>query len=160
MIIVNDETKSRIGEGGVRSSNIDLIFCSKDILQFTECTQLEDSWGSDHFPIKCEVRINRCIYKKKTNRLSKKKTDWKEYEKIILKMEDRIDEAEFQEASIERRYEIMVQNMIEAVEIATYSDRRDKKKKQEEVGKEMDEKTDRKKKIMIGKSNKRRNPVA
>jgi len=44
LIIVNDGTKSRIGKGGARNSNIDLIFSTKDIFHFIECVQLEDEW--------------------------------------------------------------------------------------------------------------------
>lgn len=51
-----DSTKSRIGEGGVRNSNIDLVFSTRDLFQFIECSQLEDSWGSDHFPIVAELK--------------------------------------------------------------------------------------------------------
>lgn len=38
MIIVNDRTKSRIGEGGVRNSNIDLVFSTRNIFQFIDCS--------------------------------------------------------------------------------------------------------------------------
>src|SRR5436190_376256 len=50
LLVVNDCTKSRIGEGGVRNSNIDLMFSTRNIFQVIECNQLDDPWGSDHFP--------------------------------------------------------------------------------------------------------------
>lgn len=156
MIIVNDSTKSRIGEGGVRSSNIDLVFSTRDIFQFIECSQLEDSWGSDHFPIVAELKVNRCVYKKKTNRLSKKKTDWERYEEIMIDMEDKIDTEEFQEATMEKRYDMMVKSMIDAVEIATHGERESKKKKQNNKEDITDKRSERK---QIKRINNEKNPV-
>jgi len=72
-------------------------------------------------------------------------------------MEDRIDSVEFQEANSERKYEIMVQSMIEAVEVATYGERRDKEKKQEDKEESTDEEMERKK--IVARSSKKKNPV-
>ncbi|CAL1681213.1 unnamed protein product [Lasius platythorax] len=83
MVIVNRDTLSRIEEGGVRPSNLDLMFTTNDIFDLLTYKQEKDSWGSDHYPIIFEMKIGRKIYKKQTNKITKKKTDWKEYEKII-----------------------------------------------------------------------------
>lgn len=53
--------------------------------------QLNDTWGSDHYPIKCKInhskinhsKVNHSIYRKKTNKLSKKKTSCGVYENIF-----------------------------------------------------------------------------
>lgn len=76
--IVNYNTKSRIGEGECRPSNLDLMFCSIDKHHWIEYEQLEDSW-SDHFPIIFDTKLRGDIYIKKSNRISSVKTDWNIY---------------------------------------------------------------------------------
>lgn len=74
IICLNQDTISRIGNVGQESSNIDLIFSTVEIMDKLEYEQIPDSWGSDHHPL--EIRINESIipYRKKTNRISTKKT--------------------------------------------------------------------------------------
>lgn len=48
--VVNRNTMSRMSEAGSRPSNSDLIFCLADIFELVEYKQLEDSWGSNHYP--------------------------------------------------------------------------------------------------------------
>lgn len=75
MCIVNTDTESRLGEGMQEKSNINLIFCSDNIVDKINYEQGKDAWGSDHFPIFFEISINNKIYSKVTNRKSTKKTD-------------------------------------------------------------------------------------
>lgn len=72
LLIVNDDTKSRMGSLGQRDTNIDLIFASGEMLNYLEYSQEKDSWDSDHFPIMFEIGIDY-MYEKRTNRLSSKK---------------------------------------------------------------------------------------
>lgn len=58
---VNMDTCSRIGTIGERDSNLDLLFCSVNVLDTIEYNQLEDSWDSDHFPIVFKFETSRDI---------------------------------------------------------------------------------------------------
>lgn len=73
LYVVNRDTLTRVGEGGRRHSNLDLCFSSEELLYIIKHKQLEDIWGSDHYPIEFVIGITKRIYKKKTNRLSTKK---------------------------------------------------------------------------------------
>ena len=64
------------------------------------------------------------MYRKKTNRISEKNTDWEEYRRIMLRREATIDSMDYGEADIERKYVMITQNMIEAVKMATNGKRR------------------------------------
>lgn len=115
MYIVNWDTKSRIGEGGRRDSNIDLIFCSENIYDEIKYKQVDDSWGSDHFPIELEIGIEKRIYKKRSNRVSSAKTDWKEYKRIIIEMEEELDKEEYKNKKEEDKYNFLIKAMKNAV---------------------------------------------
>lgn len=89
IFIINTQTLSRQGNFNQRSSNIDLITGSRKIVQDSSYYQIDDTWGSDRYPI--EVTINETCdeYSKKSFRISTKKTDWKLYEKLIQNREER-----------------------------------------------------------------------
>lgn len=71
--IINRDTESRVGEGNQCNSNINLIFVSENLIDKIYYEQDQDTWQSDHFPIKFELSVNSRVYKKSTNRISTKK---------------------------------------------------------------------------------------
>lgn len=79
----NYDTLSRLGNPGQASSNIDLFFCTTDLINVMEFSQIQDTWNSDHFPIegRIETRINR--YKRRSNRISTKRTIWKYFTAVL-----------------------------------------------------------------------------
>ncbi|XP_077277505.1 uncharacterized protein LOC143905790 [Temnothorax americanus] len=83
LLCVNVDTKSRLGYSGQRDSNLDLLFCSMGIIDEMECCQEEDKWGSDHFPLTFRIDRQTRIYRKLTNRVFTKRTDWERYCKLI-----------------------------------------------------------------------------
>lgn len=85
MICLNQETESRLGNIGQFSSNINLIVGSPRMADIADVIQGEDTWGSDHFPIELTFKVKIQRYRKRTNRISTKKTRWKEYPNEILK---------------------------------------------------------------------------
>lgn len=64
MFVINNDTKSRMGEIGQRDSNLDLIFGNDRGLNVLEYEQSKDSWGSDHFPIHIECKMDYSQYQK------------------------------------------------------------------------------------------------
>lgn len=95
LYIVNRDTLTSVGKGGKRHSNLDLCFCSEDLLCIVKHNQLKDTWGSDHYPIEFIIEVSRRIYKKVTNRISTKRTDWRLYEEIIKSKEHILLEEDF-----------------------------------------------------------------
>lgn len=85
MICINQETESRLENLGQSSSNIDLIFGSPKLADNADVNQEDDTWGSDHFPIELTLKGKIHRYKKKTNRISTKKTSWEKFPNEVLK---------------------------------------------------------------------------
>lgn len=119
MYVVNDDTKSRIGEGGKRDANLDLIFCSEGLVNKIRYVQEEDSWGSDHFPISVEIGIEKKVYSKIGGRLSNKCTDWVKYKNIIEKEREMIKSREFKECNVFTKYNKLMELMINSVKLAS-----------------------------------------
>lgn len=83
---INRDTMSRINNPNERPSNIDLIFASSSVIGSIDYKQLEDTWDSDHFPLLLELDRGVKLYKKKSNKLSTKCTDWNVYTDTIKTM--------------------------------------------------------------------------
>jgi len=78
--IINRDTVTRRGAPGQRSSNLDLILVTPDLVNNTEYKMISDTWGSDHHPIEVTfTSFNPIPYRKITNRISTKNTDWPNY---------------------------------------------------------------------------------
>lgn len=52
---------SRLGNTVQRDLNIDLIFADEKLLDKMSYKQIEDTWGSDHFPILFKLGIKKEI---------------------------------------------------------------------------------------------------
>lgn len=70
-LCTNQETESRIGYIGQRSSIIDLVFGTARITNKISTKQKEESWGSDHTPIEITIGEEVEHYRKKKNRQNK-----------------------------------------------------------------------------------------
>ncbi|XP_036139740.1 uncharacterized protein LOC118644709 [Monomorium pharaonis] len=84
-ICLNYDTKSRLNRPDERGTNIDLIFINPYLIDETTYNQGQDTWGSDHFPIVLNLKIDKSQYRKVFNRLSSKSTDWHKYKKEVEK---------------------------------------------------------------------------
>lgn len=113
--VINSDTLSRMGEIGQRDSNIDLIFSSHNVLNLIDYKQEEDTWGSDHYPLEFQISLNRKVYRKKSNRISTKKTNWKKYIGILMDKEEEVKSQNFFDLTEEERYDKLIQIMTEAV---------------------------------------------
>lgn len=91
MVLINRDILSRIGEEGIRPSNIDQIFTTNNIYKLIAYKQYEDLQGSDHYPVVFELNMKKAIYKKRTNRISKKRTekDMQKLSSIVLSQSKR-----------------------------------------------------------------------
>lgn len=115
----NEDTLSRMGTIGQSSSNIDLIIGSSEDIDSMRIYRLQDTWGSDHYPLVMEWNTEITTYTKKTNRISNKKTKWEDYGRRARELWERSIE-EFEptndELGIMMRYNIICESMIMAIE--------------------------------------------
>lgn len=116
--IVNDKMRTHIGEINQNDSNLDLVFASNDLVASINCSQGDDPWGSDYYPVKISVQQDYVPYFKKSNKISSKKTDWKKYEMIMKEKEKLLNDNEYTVQSYENKYNFIYNNMIDAVKEA------------------------------------------
>lgn len=119
LYLINGDTMSRMGEGNDKDSNLDLMFATKGVVDTIKYRQEEDSWGSDHFPVEFEIGQKVEIYRKRTNRISLKRTNWKTYEEIMEERGKEMGEGQYDQLNVEGKYVNIKDMMIEAVNIAT-----------------------------------------
>lgn len=129
LFVVNDDTKTRIGEVGQADSNIDLIFANDKAMDMIKISIAEETWGSDHFPLFFELGIDRRIYKKISHRISNKRTDWPAYSGWLMDHAQKIKEENYIVKNREERYE----EFIGIVKTAVYEAKR--RKKADNIGK-------------------------
>lgn len=124
------DTLSRIGEGGRKHSNLDLGFGTEDVVCIAKYSQKDDSWGSDHYPIEFDVGIERKVYRKKTNRISTKNTDWKIFEQYIEEREEMIETSDYKEMNNHEKYDRLIRIIRESVRLATYENNKENFRKE------------------------------
>lgn len=73
LYIVNSDTLSRIENRTQRDSNLDLMFCTTDMMSLVDYQQLDDPWDSNHLPLAFHLGVKADRYVKKTNRITTKK---------------------------------------------------------------------------------------
>lgn len=119
------------------------------------CYQLDDTWGSHHYPIETILDETVFTYKKRTNRLSTRKTDWVKYKNILQQKDENIKNWQINEDNWEVVYEKLVNELKRTVTLATRGTsvkklitKRNEKEKEEDKKKKMDNKN-RKERIPV-----------
>lgn len=131
LFVINYDTMSRLGSPSQRDSNIDLLFANDSVMEKISYKQGYDTWGSDHYPIIFEIKARRNTYKKKSNRLSTKKTKWLEYQAFLDSEDNKVDAGDYLRLNIKEKYSYIIDKMKKAVRFATLGR---KKKKTGEIG--------------------------
>lgn len=82
-----------------------------DLVKYKQGT---DTWGSHHFPIEFDMKVEAVTYRNISNRISNKKTDWNRYVKILIEKKD-LQGKEYMEMSAEEKYNRVIKIMKEAM---------------------------------------------
>ncbi|RLU23006.1 hypothetical protein DMN91_005284, partial [Ooceraea biroi] len=119
--VLNSDFKSRLNYYNQVASNIDLVFVNNNLPGLLEYNQLPDTWGSDHYPIEILLDIEVGPYKKLTNRVTNRNTDWSRYcyevEGNIISLRERWND--FDVGAINDRYNAFIDCLRKAAQIAT-----------------------------------------
>lgn len=110
LYIVNVKTETWIGDSVRRPRNLDLAFASEEIVGEMKLNNWK-TWGSNNYPVMYEMKFERGIYKKKGNRLSNKRTDWKTYRRELLIIEENTKEEEYKKMSNKQKYKWVCESM-------------------------------------------------
>lgn len=95
--------------------------------------QINDTWGSDHYPIEFDIETVRKVYRKRTNRISTKKTDWNIYKQIITEKEIKLDE--YKNLGNSDKYERIVKDKNKCHDCNLWSWSRRKKRRKDNLSK-------------------------
>lgn len=65
LYIMNQDTKSWMGDRKRKPSNLDLCFATEEIEGRVTSQQEKEVWDSNHYPIVVRIKFEKVIYKKK-----------------------------------------------------------------------------------------------
>ncbi|XP_071579156.1 uncharacterized protein [Temnothorax nylanderi] len=121
LMCINTDTKSRQGLRGQRNSNLDLMFGSRGIVDRVSYRQLEETWDSDHYPISFSFDVHPQIYRKATNRLSTRRTDWSRFGRLVESevVSSLLPHCELFKADLEKYYDYFVEILRRSVSVAS-----------------------------------------
>lgn len=83
---LNDGKPTLLTRPGQRESVIDLVFCSDDITLRCSSHTLEDTLGSNHFPVWVNIGLNlplQCKKQFKENKFNCRKADWNRFSEVM-----------------------------------------------------------------------------
>ena len=79
----NSDTYTRVDLSRNKKSNIDLVFTTVDLSSFVSVNVLNDTLGSDHYPISITIDVEKFHYERKAFIIQTKKTDWINFTKLL-----------------------------------------------------------------------------
>lgn len=126
--IVNDKTKSHIGEINQNDSNLDLVFASQDLISVINCHQGEDLWGSDHYPINIDIQQEYVQYFKKSNRIATKETNWEKYTTIMGEKRKELTDKEYKKMNYKNKYKFICESIFDSTKKASHDENEEKEK--------------------------------
>lgn len=91
LIPLNDSLPTHVSGEGRSSNNIDLIFVSSQLAQFSRVEVIEETYSSDHFLVVAQLDLTLKYTKSSTNRLNLKKADWTEFWSQIDSLSDSLE---------------------------------------------------------------------
>lgn len=119
LIIHNPHTSTRVDFSRNKFSNIDLVISTVDIADRISVSALEDTLGSDHYPLSITMNIAKNLYRKISNRLSTKRTNWSQYDEIMRVNQNTFLTPEFQQLHAVEKYDIFVKKIIDGIKSST-----------------------------------------
>ncbi|XP_020297805.1 golgin subfamily A member 6-like protein 22 [Pseudomyrmex gracilis] len=129
MIVVNIDTITRLGDIGQRDSNIDLVWARNAITHLIEYKIIGDTWGSDHYPIEITIGMAPQQYRKRSNRITNKKTNWEEYQEILESRIEIVENISWTKTVRQENYDIFCEEIKEAARLASEKIKRNQQQK-------------------------------
>lgn len=81
LIVHNTDTITRYDEHS--ESNIDLVLSSTSLSDNIKVSVMDETYGSDHFPVLTQVAIEKHIYNKRSFKLNSVRTEWENVSKSL-----------------------------------------------------------------------------
>ena len=116
LFLHNNLTTTRIGYNNEKNSNIDLLFSTMNIAQLIEVNSANETFGSDHFPLKCQIKIEKEIYKKKTFKIRTLRTNWESFRSRLDAQYEEFLFGEYESLTTSEKYTFLTDKIINAVQ--------------------------------------------
>ena len=110
--LLNDKQATHINvtRDSCSFSNIDLAFVSPQLALTSEFAVLDDSWGSDHFPLEVTLNTEPKTTSKKTDyRYNLKKVNWEKFEEDLNNEKHIFEKTEFTNLDPLTRYSLFLE---------------------------------------------------
>lgn len=95
------------------------MFCTEDLIHRICYKQKKDSWGSDHHPMTYIIDEELKPYRKITNKITTKRTDWKMFEAIMEKNLMLFSSKEYLMKNHIEKYDLLSDTILKAAEEAS-----------------------------------------
>lgn len=115
----NTDTSTHIDFYRNAKSNLDLIISSLKIADKISVNVLDETWGSDHYPIHISIDADKQIYRKRSLRLKTKRTDWDKLSESLTLSYDMFLAPEFSHLTASAKYDTFVMILTKAVKDCT-----------------------------------------
>lgn len=119
LFLHNPDTFTRVNPSDGSHSNIDLAFSTLNIAEKIHINVLDETLGSDHYPIRCLIDLDKNMYKKKSFKIKTKRTNWEKFTENLNSNFDSFLTSEFSNLSAEKKYEIFTDNVINSLKMST-----------------------------------------
>ena len=110
-------------------SNIDLIFSFTNIADKINIKVLNETWGSDHYPIKVTFDSENHVYVKKSLKIKMKRINWTMFNKQMDKIYPEFLTAEYEFLDPIEKYNKFVKSVTEALRNSTSETKNKNKQK-------------------------------
>ncbi|CAK9799235.1 RNA-directed DNA polymerase from mobile element jockey [Anthophora plagiata] len=115
LIVHNTDNHSRVDNRHNSKSNIDLFITSTDLAHLVTTRQLDDTHGSDHYPIEAIIEIKKQIQHRISRRLSTIKRDWQQYNREMDNIYGELLNKNYDDLPATQKYEFFSEAMRKAV---------------------------------------------
>lgn len=118
-ILLNFDSKTRIDPRNGKKSNIDLVFCSKNIAHKINYFVHKETCKSDHYPIFMNISIKKHFYHKKSFKVQSTKTNWEKVNEDLEQSYEQMIVEDFLSLTPTEKYEYFINLIYKTVEQST-----------------------------------------
>ena len=119
LFIHNVNSLTRINPNNGEKSNLDLVISHINIIDKICTAIVDDTYGSDHFPIHITVSNEKNLYTKRSNKITSLKTNWKGVSETLLNNFTKFFEDDYCISRPSVKYKIFLDEVTSAIILNT-----------------------------------------
>lgn len=107
----NTDTYTHIDTYRGIKSNIDLVMSCPSIADITTVTAIDETWGSDHYPLNITISVHKTQYIKRSFKLTSVRTDWDKLNNILTSSFASFITPSFENLNTIEKYRFFIDNI-------------------------------------------------